>query len=387
MPILYSGVQYSGMWTRQQQAQAIAAGTWPGLSLLYGWGRNNTQYPAIGLNNTTSYSSPKQTGNLTGDWAKISAVASGSTVAVKTNGTLWSWGYGIQGALGYAGSYISSPKQVGALTDWLSVTSGYNFCLAIKTNGTLWSWGYNAQGQLGHGDVTYLSSPKQVGSLTTWLLTACGAYHALAIKTDGTLWAWGFNTFGQLGLNDTISRSSPVQVGALTTWSKIAGGRNCSIVIKTDGTLWAWGTNFYGQLGLGNTTYYSSPKQVGALTTWSTIAGGNFQTVAIKTDGTLWTWGRNNVGQLGLGNSITYSSPKQVGTLTTWNALHTDGALSTSTFAIKTDKTLWAWGGNLRGQLGLGNTADYFSPKQVGALANWTQVSNGGDTTIATLST
>ena len=66
-------------------------------------------------------------------------------------------------------------------------------------------------------------------------------------------------------------------------------------------------------------SYYSSPKQVGALTNWSSIASGYYNTLAIKTDGTLWSWGGNGNGQLGLGNKTYYSSPKQVGALTTWS--------------------------------------------------------------------
>lgn len=84
--------------------------------------------------------------------------------------------------------------------------------------------------------------------------------------------------------------------------------------------LWSWGNNSGGVLGLGNTTSYSSPKQVGSLTTWSFVGtgSGNNQAIAIKNDGTLWAWGNNAQGQLGLGNTTNYSSPKQVGALTTW---------------------------------------------------------------------
>jgi alpha-tubulin suppressor-like RCC1 family protein len=138
------------------------------------------------------------------------------------------------------------------------------------------------------------------------------------------MWSWGANTFGTLGLNNTTGYSSPKQVGALTTWSKLSYGNNLLVLaIKTNGTLWAWGYGGTGALGLGNTTTYSSPNQVGALTTWSTASSnfmGNGFTVATQTDGTLWSWGRNDVGQLGLGNLTNYSSPKQVGALTGWSA-------------------------------------------------------------------
>jgi alpha-tubulin suppressor-like RCC1 family protein len=93
--------------------------------------------------------------------------------------------------------------------------------LAVKTNGTLWSWGRGAFGSLGLNDTANQSSPVQVGALTEWLESAAGTYHSVAVKNTGTLWSWGANSNGQLGLNDTVGRSSPVQVGALTTWQKL----------------------------------------------------------------------------------------------------------------------------------------------------------------------
>jgi alpha-tubulin suppressor-like RCC1 family protein len=246
-------------------------------------------------------------------------------MAIKTDGTLWAWGYYYQGQLGLgeSGSFTgkSSPVQVGALTNWLRISSGNYHNVSVKTDGTMWSWGQNDSGQLGVSG-TY-SSPIQVGGLTTWLSVACGSYHSIAVTTEGSMWAWGRNANGRLGLGDTNNRSSPVQIGALTNWAtnvdSFDGGRLHSMAIKTDGTLWAWGSGDYGQLGLGNSTAVSSPNQVGALTNWlRTAAGAYAHTMATKTDGTLWTWGQNSYGKLGLGNTTEYASPKQVGSLTTW---------------------------------------------------------------------
>ena len=265
---IISGVQYSGIWTMQQVNAAIAAGTWPSQPgpALFSWGQNNLGQ--LGLGNTT---------------------------------------------------YFSSPKQVGSLVSWSSLTSGSNFTLAIKTDGSLYAWGQNASGQLGLGNTTNYSSPKQVGALTTWLNIAAGIYYFCgAIKTDGTLWTWGNNGLGTLGLGNGTTYSSPKQVGALTNWLKITAGYVMQS-IKTDGTLWGWGYQPYGALGLGNTTGYSSPKQVGVLTNWSTITAGNHYSISAKTDGTLWSWGYNAQGQLGLGDTTNRSSPVQVGAYTSWS--------------------------------------------------------------------
>jgi len=336
---------------------------------LFGWGNNNSGQLCLG--NITSYSSPKQIGNLT-TWSVLSGSGT-SFFGIQSNGTLWACGQNYAGVLGLGNTtFYSSPKQVGALTNWAKICVSNVTVWAVKTDGTLWSWGANQYGQLGLSNTTYFSSPKQVGSLTNWLQVVASSYNgALAVKTDGTLWAWGQNNQGQLGQNNTTNLSSPKQVGSLTNWLTVAGGGyyGQSYAIKTDGTLWSWGNNDFGQLGLGNRTKYSSPKQVGSLTNWSKISSGNFSIVALKTDSTLWSWGYNAAGQLGVGNITSYSSPQQVGSLTNWLTISAGGYEAVS--AIKTDGTLWAWGNNAYGQLGLGNTTYYSSPKQVGSSTTW----------------
>ena len=300
---------------------------------------------------------------------------------------LYSWGYSRLGELGLGNTLkYSSPKQVGSLTTWLTIASGNYNTISIKTDGTLWSWGFNNTGQLGLGNTTRYSSPVQVGALTNWLNVSCGNYHVLATRTDGTLWTWGRNSSGQLGLGNTTYYSSPKQVGALTNWNKITCSTASSFAIKTDGTLWSWGGNGLGILGIGNTTNYSSPKQIGSLTTWAYIAskfGPSPFVLAVKTDKTLWAWGGNGNGTLGLGNlSNTYSSPTQVGALNNWAKPFVGNS---SSFVTKTDGTLWVWGSGGSGRLGLGNTTRYSSPVQLGALTTWLAVAGGGyNFTLAT---
>ena len=390
MPITYPYTQYSGIWTMQQVNSAISAGTWPLMGPhLYSWGKNTGGQ--LGLGNTTYYSSPKQVGALV-TWKSNSLTGDGSVAAIKTDGTLWSWGTNSNGGLGLGNTTAySSPKQVGALTNWSQTASGYGHVLAVKTDGTLWSWGWGNFGGLGLGNTTSYSSPKQIGALTSWLKVSAGYQSGLALKTDGTMWSWGQNDMGQLGLGNTANRSSPAQIGALTTWSDIAMGFKHALARKTDGTLWSWGGNLQGALGLGNKTYYSSPKQVGALTTWNTPSAGLYDSFCTTTSNALWSWGRNDIGQLGLGTSSgTYTnlSPLQVGALTTWTSAST-GIYTTSTFALKTDGTIWSWGNGGNGALGLGNTTNYSSPKQVGTLATWTAIANNGisGTSIGVVST
>jgi alpha-tubulin suppressor-like RCC1 family protein len=351
-----------------------------GYGSLYTWGQNTSGQ--IGLNtNINNYSSPVQIG--TAPWSALQNPQNGRfsfNLEVRYDSSLWAWGQNTYGMLGLGnGTAYSSPKQVGALTNWLQVAISPSHAVAVKTDGTLWTWGYNGYGNLGLGNTTQYLSPKQVGALTSWRTVAAGGgstnTHTFAIKTDGTLWAWGYGGNGQLGLQNTTSYSSPKQVGLLTNWLSIAAGDYSALALKTDGTLWAWGYMPYGN-GFGNATTYSSPKQIGNLTNWSQASLAAYQAGAIKKDGTLWVWGiAQTYGMLGLGNKTYYSTPVQLGALTTW-AQVSMGAQHT--LAITTNGSLYAWGRNSEGQLGLGNLTNYSSPKQVGTLNSWHSVSAGG---------
>ena len=364
----------------------LAAQTSTSTYYLYTWG-DNYRYQQ-GLGDQTRRSSPTQVGSET-YWASLS-VAGEHVLALDTTGRMWSWGRNDYGQLGHNNTTnYSSPKQVGSLTTWSSISaslySSQPISAAIKTDGTLWTWGRNAFGGLGLNDLAAPRQPTQVGALTNWRQVLSGGNYCLAIKTNGTLWSWGANGFGQLGDGTTDNRSSPVQVGGLTDWLSVnTSGDNPThmLAIKTNGTIWAWGTGHHGQLGIGNLTYYSSPKQIGALTNWARTAISNaYSSMAVKTDGTLWTWGQNYSGELGHGHpSNKYSSPKQVGSLTNWLFPEAGSQFRGCT---KTDGTLWMWGGNSNGQLGLGNTTSYSSPKQVGSSTGWGNFSLGATTVHA----
>jgi alpha-tubulin suppressor-like RCC1 family protein len=361
-------------------------------SNLWDWGYNATNN--LGDSTTTNRSSPIQAAGY-GFWDSASS-GSFHSMAIKRDGTLWGWGYNSYGELGLNNNATkTSPVQVGALRDWAIVSIGGDnpgFSMGIKTDGTLWAIGGSGQaGQLGTGSGYvgyYISSPVQVGALTTWSKISAGGTTQFsgsvgAIKTDGTLWTWGHNNYGQLGSGTIIDRSSPVQVGTQTNWSSISSAGASMYAIKTDGTLWAWGYNAFGQLGLGDITHRSSPVQVGALTTWSLVSAGTYRAYsayAIKTDGTLWAWGYNIYGQLGLGDTTNRSSPVQIGLLTTWSKV---AAGSYHTIAVKTDGTLWSWGYNNYGQLGQNDTTNRSSPVQVGTQTIWSLVSSGSYTSFA----
>jgi alpha-tubulin suppressor-like RCC1 family protein len=304
---------------------------------LWSWGRGNRGQ--LGNNRVTDqYVSPNQIGTAK-DWAQIFAFSESGCFAIKSSGTLWAWGGNLGGELGLndVGISRSSPVQVGALTNWKYIAGGAAHALAVKTDGTLWSWGGGSLGRLGGNNVIARSSPVQVGALTNWAQASGGGAFSVAVKTDGTLWSWGFNqTFvGNLGLNDSgIDRSSPVQIGALTNWKQVSAGNDFCVAVKTDGTLWSWGQNQSGQLGDGTGANKSSPVQIGALTDWSVVIAGADQAVGVRTNGTLWAWGNNTYGQIGDGTNTNKSSPVQIGALTTWDKLSSSNVSSRMTGAF-----------------------------------------------------
>ena len=359
---------------------------------LYSTGYN--QNGELGLNDRTNRSSPTQIGSAT-NWRLIASGgyggSQGVSAGIKTDGTLWLWGFGQYGRLGQGDTISrSSPTQVGALTSWSEVrVSEYgNHTMALRTDGTLWLWGKGNYGNLGQGNTSNQSSPVAVAG-SNWSKIGGTAGVSAAIKTDGTLWLWGLGSYGRLGQGDAYSRSSPTQVGAGTDWARLnqTGGGNWMGAIKTNGTLWTWGLNYQTQLGSNRDTrpnpfsgIQSPVQQTGS--NWSRLAIGTSHGLGIKTDGTIWGWGNNTRNQLT--NSVAgYGNITQIGTSTNWAEVSTS---KFETVALKTDGTIWAWGKNTTGVLGL-NEGDYpyiSSPRQIGSATNWGAVAVGGSATLFT---
>jgi alpha-tubulin suppressor-like RCC1 family protein len=348
---------------------------------LYIWGEGD-QGTLGQETSSVDQSSPVQVGSDV-NWVEVS-IGSQHTAAIRSNGTYWYWG---QGNAGRTGSNVetapsaSSPVQLGALTNWSKVAVNYETVGAVKTDGTLWTWGGNSSGELGTGAGASTSSPIQVGSDTDWSDIIAGRECFFALKTNGEMYSWGLGTNNRTGQGSTSTIYTPTKIGTDSDWASVFAGLKNGVAIKTDGSIYVWGAVDYGQLGNNQTaTGGENPTQVGALTNWSTAATGEETVISVKTDGSLWSWGRGLGGALGQNANVSRSSPIQVGSLTTWSGVFTAYAAS---FGVKTDGTLWSWGENEDGVLGLSTPTAISgwrsSPVQVGSETNWSATRAGGN--------
>jgi alpha-tubulin suppressor-like RCC1 family protein len=396
---------------------------------LWCWGKNRNGQLGDGTNSDRDTPTQEVRGDT--DWSKVSASGAlgcqwgtcyGHTCAIKTDGTLWCWGWNGYGQLGDGTPGDKwTPTQVGTDTDWAMVSAGVVHTCAIKTNGSLWCWGYNADGRLGIGNNTDQNTPNQVQLGSTWRTVSAGDVRTCGIKTDGslwcwgqgygnspirvgtdtdwvsvgvgndaicalktnkTLWCWGNNSYGTLGDGTWVSRNNPTRVGIETNWTAITAGREHAFGIRANKTIWGWGRNNYGQLGDLTNTDRSIPTNVGNDVNWTAISAGWEHTCGIMEDGSLWCWGRNIYGQLGNASNWDSNSRRRESTnSTTWRQVSAGGW---HTCAIQSNKTLWCWGYNGSGQLGIGGTTNQNTPQQVGIDTNWTTISAGGSHTCGT---
>ncbi len=298
---------------------ALGQGTWKSVSAgdgfsvalhsdgtLWSWGVNNHAQLGIGtaaMNGAeASRNIPVQVLTPYHDWVAIDC-GGAYTLALRSNGTIWGWG---RKKLQTIGTHILvyTPEQIGIDSNFVSISAGYDFWGAIKTDGTLWTWGKNGA-LLGRNDTTqWVPLPTQVGTDTTWDQISLGTCHSLGLKDNGKLFFWGLISWG---FNYGDIQYNPIQIGT-NTYSSISAGNGISAAIKTNGTLWVWGFNYSGQLGFGDTDDRLAPTKIGTDSDWSKIYAGSSYFIGIKNDHRLWAWGYNGDGQMGNGtlDNITY---------------------------------------------------------------------------------
>ncbi|MFY0565387.1 RCC1 repeat-containing protein [Archangium lansingense] len=360
--------------TGLEQMKSVVAGPQHTLALredgtVWGWGENQRGQ----LGRPSSFDPdpvPAQVPGLTG----VVALATSTThsLALREDGTVWSWGDNQRGQLGDGtgvGRY--TPAPVPGLTGIVALSARGEYSLALRTDGTVWSWGSNQSGQLGRPESYNPNpTPEQVPGLTGVVALSAGEYHVLALHTDGTVWSWGDNSNGQLGRTTEFANdSTPVQVPGLTHVAGLAAGSHFSLALRKNGTVWAWGGNTSGQL---------TPRQVEGVKHVIALVAGAHPLVMSK-NGIVWAWGSNGAGELGTGTDLR-PTPVQVQGLS--NAMNVTAGRS-HFLTLRTDGTVWGWGANWQGQLGDGSRTQRASPVQVQNLSEVVAISAGTSHSLA----
>ncbi|MGE5799889.1 MAG: hypothetical protein ACM337_06135 [Syntrophaceae bacterium] len=328
---------------------------------VWAWGNNASGQ--LGDGTTIDRYSPVAVSGLTG----VTAVAAGGahSLALKNDGTVWAWGSNTSGQLGDGTtSDRLTPVQVGGLSGVTAIAAGYDFSMALKNDGTVWTWGNGTSGQLGNGALASSTSAVKVNTVVGIAAIAAGHDHALAMNTNNQGWVWGGNSQGQLCLGNTSNYSNPAQIG-LSVVALSAGYQFTVALVKNslNGDVYTCGANDSGQLGNGSTTdsWNITEVPMGSLNI-AAVAAGYDHVVALNIDGTVWAWGNNAVGELGIGTAINSSVPVRVSGLAGVQGI---AAGYRNSFAETTSNTIFAWGNNSDGQLGDTTTTNRWSPTQI----------------------
>lgn len=330
-------------------AEKVAAGAFHTLAMrddgsVTTWGAN--LYGQLGDGTEATAHAPVDVQGLN----DVVDVAGGSyhSVAATADGSVWAWGYNGSGQLGDTTTVSSSaPQRTQGVADVTAVAAGglpgaSGHSLALRSDGTVWGWGDNRRGQLGNGTQDHTSAPVQVSGLADVVAIAAGGDNSYALSADGSVWAWGDNSFGQLG-TPALKRTSavPVQVSIADVVS-IAAGDAHALAVRSDGSTWAWGNNNSAQLGSTTAKTASTPAPVPGLSDVSMVAAGHVHSLAATADGTAWAWGRNAEGQLGDGSDSATLTTRPVQSLavradgTAW-AWGRDGSGSATSTPVRID--------------------------------------------------
>jgi alpha-tubulin suppressor-like RCC1 family protein len=306
----------------------------------------------------------------------VTAIAGGGghSLYLKSDSSLWAMGYNAFGQLG-DGTYAAifpfgtDQRELILASNVTAIVGGAYHSLFLKSDGSLWAMGYNGSGQLGDGTYNETNQPELIVSNN--VTTIAGRYtHSLFIKSDGSLWAMGDDQYGELG-DDTYAINAPYygtnqpEMIVSSNVTAIAGGYLHSLFLKSDGSLWGMGQNQYGQLGDGTFNNTNRPEMIMASNV-TAIAVGEAHSLFLKRDGSLWAMGYNADGELGNG---TYITNAPYGTnqpqLVVASGVTAIAAGDLHSLFLKSDGSLWAFGGNSAGQLGDGTTTSTNRPEQI----------------------
>ena len=289
------------------------------------------------------------------------------SAAVGSDGSLYTWGDNdSHGQLGRdtAGKQDSHPSKADtpAGVNFIHVSAGYGFSVALGSDGSLYSWGDNAHGQLGRAVTsdTPANRPNKVETPAgiTFVQASAGGSHAVALGSDGNIYTWGDNGTGRLGR--TVTSGSPADkpgkadTPADVTFTSVSAGQGHTVAVDTQGEIYTWGDNTHGELGRDTTsTPTDKPGRADtpAGVTFTQASAGGKHSIALGSDGSLYTWGDSGKTSAG--------RPNKVGTPAGITFTQASAGASYC-LALGSDGNLYSWGDNAKGQLGR-DTGDTWS--------------------------
>ncbi|MCL5266675.1 MAG: T9SS type A sorting domain-containing protein [Bacteroidetes bacterium] len=367
--LLFGILVYNPAWAQQILAgpDGYSACAIDANGNLYTWGIDQYFHTVVSTTSGNAQDlTPVQVGFPSGVTAWTSAsVGYLFTLAIGNDGNIYAWGLNTYGQLGDSTTTNSDVPVLVKLPNGVTakaVSAGTSFGMAIGSDGNVYAWGLNSSGELGDSTTTNSTVPVKVtlpGGVLAKSIFAAPAF-GLAIGSDGNLYAWGSNSTGQLGDSTTVTSNVPVRVRLPigVTAIAISAGSSYSLAIGSDGNVYAWGGNGFGQLGNGTKTNSSIPVMVkmpsGVI--GKAIAGGRLHSLAIGSDGKVYAWGSNVYGELGSGTvnvPSTDSLPVAVGLPGGLTATGVT-AIRWSTYVIGSNDSVYAWGYNQEGELGVG---------------------------------
>ena len=333
---------------------------------LYVWGKNS--YGQLGVGNEVNKNTPIKVTAINGKVMELIIGNYFSVYAILEDGSLYAWGNNESGKLGVGDEVnkntptkVNLPGKIKEL-----ITTGWSV-YAILEDGSLYAWGSNEIGKLGVGDEVNKNTPTKVnlpGKIKELITNGSSVY---ALLEDSSLYSWGKNSYGQLGVGNEVNKNTPTKVNLpgkikeliTTGWSVYA--------ILEDGSLYAWGDNSDGQLGVGDEENRNTPIKVTAINgkVMELIISNSFSVYAILEDGSLYSWGKNSYGQLGVGDEVNRNTPTKVNLPGKIKKLITS---SSASYVILEDGSLYAWGYNYYGELGVGSNEDKNTPTKVTAI-------------------
>ena len=339
------------------------------------WGDSNTSPYPLGVN--AIYKNPTVHPSNPNDWLNVSVYGNGF-MGVKTDGTLWYTGL-ISGIF----STVTVPTQYGNKSDWRFIDSaGGNVICGLDSSGSLYTWG-SATTYIGRSGTA--SSPGEVATPLPVISVRAGSVGFGFLDTANDLYMAGYGSNGLYGDgapmgNDTSLHKVIKPPGV--SWIFYDVGQHSAAAIDSNNDLWVWGgsdiNNYIGSKT--STPTKLTPTGVQVKFKYVSVCKLYPYLMAIDTSGKLWAYGNQYGYQLGNGVSSTNPSPlTKVNEETNWSKVFCVGG---TTFAIKSDGTLWGWGLNSSYNLGIGRTASAPRPILLSAKTNWKSIAGDNNVTI-----